>query len=148
MFCLIPAHEFFIFLCKTLGLLGKTGYLCSANGRLTSMGKKYKASRSSERKEHGWMRHIGFLKYVVVLVGGIVLVGFWGENSVWSHLRNQERIRELQGEIDQLMEEHEKNMKTLERLKTDPMAVEEIARERYFMKRADEDIFVLNPVEQ
>lgn len=108
------------------------------------MGKKNKTTTRQARNERGWMRHIGFLKYVVVLVGGVVFVGFVGENSVWSHMRNQERIIELQEEIDGLLEEHEKNMKTLDRLKTDPMAVEEIAREKYFMKREDEDIFVLS----
>ena len=37
----------------------------------------------------------------------------------------------------------ETNMSKLRRLETDPKAIVEIARERYFMKADDEDIFVL-----
>ena len=37
---------------------------------------------------------------------------------------------------------YERDMKQLHDLKTDPGALEKIARERYFMKRPDEDVFV------
>ena len=74
---------------------------------------------------------------------GVALVGFVGENSILAHMNNKERISDLQKEIDEYRGQYETNMSKLRRLETDPKAIVEIARERYFMKADDEDIFVL-----
>ena len=73
----------------------------------------------------------------------MALVGFVGENSILAHMNNKERISDLQKEIDEYRGQYETNMSKLRRLETDPKAIVEIARERYFMKADDEDIFVL-----
>ena len=44
--------------------------------------------------------HIRALKYIVVVVIGIAVVGFVDENSIWHHFTNKQRISELQDEID------------------------------------------------
>ncbi|MGM9703616.1 MAG: septum formation initiator family protein [Prevotella sp.] len=90
------------------------------------------------------LRRSRFLKYVVVMAGGVALVGFVGDSSVWSHMRNKQKISELQSEIDLYRGEYERDMTKLRRLDSDPNAIVEIARERYFMKKEDEDIFVLS----
>lgn len=90
------------------------------------------------------LRYLSFLKYVVVVGVGVMLVGFMGENSVASHLANKERMEGLDAEIDKYRRQNARNMRWLERLETDPVATEEVARARYFMKRDDEDIFVLS----
>ena len=46
-------------------------------------------------------------------------------------------------EIDYYQGQYERDMDKLRRLDTDPKAIVEIAREHYFMKNEDEDIFVL-----
>lgn len=84
------------------------------------------------------------LKYAVVVIVGVVLVGFVGENSVWSHYRNKRRIAALQEEIKMHTESYQQDMEELRRLDRDPKTIEKIARERYFMKADDEDIFVLS----
>lgn len=84
------------------------------------------------------------LKYVVVLIVGVAIVGFLDENSVWSHIRNRRTIDELQSEIKLYREQYERDKAQLRRLDADPKAIEKIARERYFMKMDDEDIFVLS----
>lgn len=88
------------------------------------------------------------LKYAVVVVVGVTLVGFMGENSVWSHMKNKRKISELQSEIETYTKRYERDKARLRRLDSDPKAIEEIARERYFMKTDDEDIFVLSDDEQ
>jgi cell division protein FtsB len=88
--------------------------------------------------------HLRYLKYVVVVVIGIAVVGFVGENSVMAHLRNKLRIGELQEEIDRYMTQYKQDQNRIRELNTDPKAMEKIARERYFMKTDDEDIFVLS----
>ena len=88
--------------------------------------------------------HIKALKYIVVAVFAIVLVGFVDENSVWHHFRNKQRISELQAEIDRYKEQYNHDKAQILLLESNPKFIEKIARERYFMKADDEDIFVLS----
>lgn len=88
------------------------------------------------------------LKYAVVVVLAVVKVGFVGENSVWSHIRNKQKIAELQSEIGEYRGRYEYDRELLRRLDRDPKAIEKIARERYFMKTDDEDIYVLSDDER
>ena len=90
------------------------------------------------------LRSIRGLKYVVVTVLAIILIGFVDENSWWRHMRNTLRINELQEEIDQYTDQYKQDKAKMDMLKRDPKAIEKIARERYFMKADGEDIFVLS----
>lgn len=84
------------------------------------------------------------LKYVVVCVVGVLIVGFLDENSVWNHLKNTHRISELDDEIAEYNAVYERDQAQIRELNRNPKAMEKIARERYFMKADDEDIFVLS----
>ena len=97
------------------------------------------------KKFLGYIRRSRSLKYAVVLVAGVAFVGFIDKNSAWSHLRNVQRISELQAEIKSYRSQYERDKQQLHKLETDPKAIEKIARERYFMKKADEDVFVISP---
>lgn len=109
---------------------------------------------TNQNKKHTFMNRIKkllirinqsrVLKYAVVIVLGITLVGFVGDNSVWSHFRNKQKIAELQSEIKMHQERYEHDQAQLRQLDRDPKAIEKIARERYFMKTDNEDIFVLS----
>lgn len=87
---------------------------------------------------------IPYMKYILVLVLGVVLIGFVGSSSVLAHLENKQRISELNEEIEYYESENSHSQARIHQLQTDPKAMEEIARERYFMRHADEDIFVLS----
>lgn len=89
-------------------------------------------------------RHMHSLKYIVVIVAAVVLVGFVDENSLWNHFMNQRRIAVLEAEIAEQLASYERDKKQLQQIGTSVKAVEKIARERYFMKADDEDIFVLS----
>ena len=84
------------------------------------------------------------LKYTVVVVLGVLIVGFLDENSVMSHLKNQRRIALLEEEIAEYNANFERDQAQIRELDRNPKAMEKIARERYFMKADDEDIFVLS----
>ena len=88
--------------------------------------------------------HSLYLKYALVIIGGILFVGFLDTNSVWAHLRNKQRISNLQEEISRYDAEYQRDQARIRELDRDPKAMERIARERYFMKHNDEDIFVLS----
>ena len=92
--------------------------------------------------------HIPALKYIVVTVIAIVFIGFVDENSIWRHMRNRQHISELQDEIKRLTDQHNYNQSQIRLWGNDTKAIEKIARERYFMKTDEEDIFVLSDDEQ
>ena len=83
------------------------------------------------------------LKYAVVCVAAVLIVGFLDENSLWNHLKNRERIEELTEEKARFNAAYERDKAKIRELDRNPKAMEKIARERYFMKTDDEDIFVL-----
>ena len=83
------------------------------------------------------------LKYAVVFVVGVLIVGFLDENSLWSHMKNRQRIDELTEEKARYNAAFQRDQAQIRELNTNPKAMERIARERYFMKADDEDIYVL-----
>ena len=83
-------------------------------------------------------------KYTVVCLLGVLIVGFLDENSIWSHFKNKQRISDLEEEIEKYNSEYERDQAQIRELNRNPKAMETIARERYFMKADDEDIFVLS----
>lgn len=84
------------------------------------------------------------LKYVVVAVLAIVFIGFVDENSMWRHIMNKRYIDDLQEQIDMYNRQYKHDQAQIHQLDSDPKAIKKIARERYFMKADDEDIFVLS----
>ena len=96
------------------------------------------------RRTANYLRRFRGLKYAVVTVTAVVIVGFVDENSMWSHFRNKQKINELEIEIQRYKRQYERDRAQLRKLDTDPKAIEKIARERYFMKTENEDIFVLS----
>ena len=95
---------------------------------------------------HVW--HLPFVKYGVITIIGVVLVGFVGENSLLAHLRHKYYISSLSDEISVYNERYQNDMRQIRELNRNPKAMERIARERYFMKQDDEDIFVLSDDER
>lgn len=91
---------------------------------------------------------VWYVKYLVVVVLGVLYVGFLDENSVWAHLKNRQQIGQLEEEIELYQQRYQRDQAQLLQMQRDPKAVEKIARERYFMKADDEDIFVLSDDER
>lgn len=87
---------------------------------------------------------IPYVKYLIVCVIGIVLIGFVGSNSIMGHFRNKAKISELKEEIDYYEGEYRRDQNQIHQLQSNTKAMEKVARERFFMKTADEDIFVLS----
>ena len=72
------------------------------------------------------------------------MVGFVDENSYMRRVQYDLRISELKAEIQRYRLESEQSTMALDELRRNPKAIEKIARERYFMKADDEDIYVLS----
>lgn len=82
-------------------------------------------------------------RFVIVIVSGILLLGFVGENSYIAHVRHQNTMSQLREEIQAYEKEFRENTEKLKMLETDVEAIKAVARERYFMKSADEDVFII-----
>ncbi|MBQ7422226.1 MAG: septum formation initiator family protein [Prevotella sp.] len=89
-------------------------------------------------------RFFSRFKYHLVIVIGIAVVGFLDENSFMKRFEYDYQIEELKAEIDKYTKRYEADSKRLKELNRNPNAIAKIARERYFMKADDEDIFVLS----
>jgi hypothetical protein len=87
---------------------------------------------------------VNHYKYLIVIVGGFLIVGVLDENSFVKRVRLEWQIGDLKEDIDKYKSLNEINTKKLRELKRDPGAIKKIARENYFMKADDEDIFVLS----
>lgn len=81
-------------------------------------------------------------KYVITVLFFFGLIGFVGDSSVYQRILNMHRLMELDRQIAAYNEEYERDTRQLEELKTNPLEVERTARERYFMKKPNEDVFV------
>lgn len=83
------------------------------------------------------------LKYLIALALFGFVITFVGESSLINRFAQQQEIAGLKGEIDYYNRKFAKDNKLLNDLKTDHEAIREVARERYYMKTDNEDIFVI-----
>lgn len=83
-------------------------------------------------------------KYLITLVVGVLMVGVVDEHSIRKIIMLNMRHSELKGEIEQYEEQYERDSLRLRALNANYKGVERVARERYFMKRPNEDVFVLS----
>ncbi len=68
---------------------------------------------------------------------------FFDKNDFFSQNERRNELRELQLSKEYYTRQIASERKELEQLKTDPATLEKYAREKYFMKRDNEDLFVL-----
>lgn len=87
---------------------------------------------------------IGKFKYVIVIIGGVLIITVLGENSLLQRYRYARQISELEDEIEKQDMRFIQDSIRLEEMERNPEEVRRIARERYFMKASDEDIYVLS----
>ncbi len=71
------------------------------------------------------------------------MICFAGDHSLINRYEQKMEIIRLRNEIDEYSRIFESDKETLNRLKSDPEAVKEVARELYYMKTEDEDIYVI-----
>ena len=85
---------------------------------------------------------IGRHKYMITLVAFGVIIVFLDENSLIQRAKHKEEINTLNREIAKYREQFEEDTRKLKELMNNPEALEKIAREKYLMKKPNEDIFI------
>lgn len=83
-------------------------------------------------------------KYLLTVVLGVLLVGLIDENSFRKIVLLNMRQSEVEQELKEYQDQFERDSVRLRALNANQKGVERIARERYFMKRPNEDIYVLS----
>lgn len=83
-------------------------------------------------------------KYTITIMIFAVNIMFFSEYNVITRLKNNFEINKLKTEIKKYKREYDKNTRILENMKKDPQYIEKIAREKYYMKKENEDIFIIS----
>ncbi len=81
-------------------------------------------------------------KYLITVATFAVIIGFLDENSLFRRFRYEREISQLKDEIEKYKANYEENTQRLNELNSNPDAIEQVAREKYLMKKPNEDIYV------
>ena len=81
-------------------------------------------------------------KYLITLVVFGAIIIFFDENSIMQRMQYKREQVALQEEIDHYRKEFEECTRRLNELAVDSESIERIAREKYFMKKPNEDNYV------
>ena len=81
-------------------------------------------------------------KYLITVVSFLVIIVFLDENSLIQRAKHREEIEALTNEIEKYRKQYEEDTETLKELMNDPDAMEKVAREKYLMKKPNEDVFI------
>lgn len=93
-------------------------------------------------------RYLFRMKYLVALAIFAIAITFFGESSLINRMSQKEEIDKLESEIEEQEKKFKQDEEMLNSLKNDPEALKRVARERYYMKAENEDIFVIEDEEQ
>jgi cell division protein FtsB len=82
-------------------------------------------------------------KFFIVTVAFIVWMLFFDKNDLVSQYEYRQQVNTLKEERDFYTKETEKVSKDLDELTSNPQKLEKFAREKYLMKKDNEDVFVI-----
>ncbi|MEY3344091.1 MAG: hypothetical protein RL090_1775 [Bacteroidota bacterium] len=86
-----------------------------------------------------WMRN----RYILTGIVFIVWMTFFDNNNFISRYSYRQELKKLEQDKAYYIQEIERNAQQTAQLKSDPAMLEKYAREKYLMKKENEDIFVI-----
>lgn len=101
----------------------------------------YRLYNSMNNFSSFWQQ-LGKFKYLIIIAFFVTHLAFIDDNNLVKRQQCKQEIRELKQEIKYYQEENDKSIKLLEELNSNPEVLERIARERYYMKKDNEDIYI------
>lgn len=81
--------------------------------------------------------------YWLIIIAFFIVTFGYGDSSLYNRYQYDQKIRSLEEEIKLHEAEIEANRKKLHDLHTDKDGLERFAREEYYMKKPNEDIFII-----
>lgn len=94
-----------------------------------------------ELKKKKWFSLVTNI-YIIVLTGFTVWMLFFDTNSLLIHMELKKEINKLEKNQEFLLQEIEKDKKTRSKL-SDPAELEKFAREQYYLKKKNEEIYLI-----
>ncbi|HWZ03723.1 MAG TPA: septum formation initiator family protein [Mucilaginibacter sp.] len=82
-------------------------------------------------------------KYFLVTLAFVVFMIFFDKNDLFSQYQYYQQVSKLKQERDFYQKETTKVYKDLNELNSNPKQLEKFAREKYLMKRDNEDVYVI-----
>ncbi len=82
-------------------------------------------------------------KFFLVSIAFVVWMIFFDKNDLFSQYQYHQQVKKLKQERDFYQKETTKVAKDLDELTSNPQKLEKFAREKYLMKKANEDVFVI-----
>ena len=82
-------------------------------------------------------------KYFLFSLAFVVYMIFFDKNDLFSQYQYYQQVSKLKQERDFYLKETAKVNKDLDELTSDPKKLEKFARERYLLKKDNEDVFVI-----
>jgi cell division protein FtsB len=92
-------------------------------------------------RQKKWFKIISNI-YVLVLSIFVVWMFFFDQNSVLIHLELNREIKKLEQQKEFLRQQIDQDKQLIETL-SDPEELEKFAREKYLLKKPNEDIFII-----
>lgn len=84
-------------------------------------------------------------KYIIALTGFILLMLFFDHNNVFNQIERKKELNELLASKKYYQQQIDQTKKNLDDLQNNSAALEKYAREKYLLKRDNEDVFVIVP---
>lgn len=82
-------------------------------------------------------------KYFISVAAIIVWITFFDKNDVMSQYELRQKLHQLRTEQKYYLDEISKSKNDMNELRTNPSNLEKFAREKYLMKKDNEEIFVI-----
>ncbi len=92
-------------------------------------------------KEKKWFKILSNM-YVLALTIFVIWMAFFDTNSLLIHLELRKEVKKLEQQKEFLQKEITNDKKILKKLNT-PEELEKFAREKYYMKKENEEIFLI-----
>ncbi len=83
------------------------------------------------------------LHYLLTLAGFVVWMLFFDEKDYFTQRHRQQELEKLEQKVEYYKGEISQTRRQVEALDKDPAMLEKFAREKYLMKRDNEDVFVI-----
>lgn len=103
--------------------------------------QELKQRQIMEKLRRAW-DYIRLHKYTITIVAFLLIIGVLDENSLIRRFSHQREINALKSEIAKYKKQYEEDSKTLKELTSNPEVLEKVAREKYLMKKHNEDIYI------
>lgn len=82
-------------------------------------------------------------KYLITILAFLLIIGVLDEeNNLIQRVRHKREIFDLKREIKHYRDQYDEDSRELKELLSNPEMLEKVAREKYLMKKPNEDIYI------